>query len=109
MATGNIAVRHELQHHRNLEAAFVDHLLIWANGLSGKLDKLLRPLQSDKQKRKIFNALKTKAQRINSQRNLVAHSGHFMNKTEATEIVALTKDFIEGIVEAYHADYKLPE
>ena len=42
----NIAVRHELQEKRQLEPEFVDHLLRWANGLAGKLDKLLRPLHT---------------------------------------------------------------
>jgi hypothetical protein len=41
----NIAIRHELQEQRNLEASFVDHLLQWANGLSGKLNKILDHLQ----------------------------------------------------------------
>jgi hypothetical protein len=50
----NIAVRKELQEKRKLEASFVDHLLKWANGLAGKLDKLLRPLQTTAQRKKLF-------------------------------------------------------
>jgi hypothetical protein len=40
----NIAVRHELEVQRKLEASFVDQLLMWANGLAGNLVKLLQPL-----------------------------------------------------------------
>jgi len=103
----NIAVRQELQEQRKVEAPFVDHLLRWANGLAGKLDKLLRPLHTTAKRKKLFTSLRTKAQKINDQRNLVVHSGHFMNEAEAKEIVAIAKDFIEGIVGSYHAGFRL--
>ncbi|MDD5557886.1 MAG: hypothetical protein PHN82_11680 [bacterium] len=103
----NIAVRHELQEQRHLEAEFVDHLLKWANGLSGKLDRILRPLHTTKAKQKTLKSLQKKARRINDQRNLVVHSGNFMNKEEAEEIVSVAKEFIEKLVEAYHKGFKL--
>ena len=103
----NIAVRHELQEQRQLEAAFVDHLLKWANGLTGKLDKILRPLHTTKAKQTILKSLQKKAQKINDQRNLVVHSGHFMNQDEAKEVVALAKEFIEQLVGPYHKGFKL--
>ena len=103
----NIAVRQELCEQRKLEASFVDHLLKWANGLAGKLDKLLRPLHTTAARKKPFTSLRKRAQKINDQRNLVVHSGHFMNENEAKEIVALAKDLIEELVGAYHAGFKL--
>ncbi|TBB09806.1 hypothetical protein ELH50_01150 [Rhizobium ruizarguesonis] len=104
----NIAVRHELQEYR-LESGFVDHLLIWANGLAGKLDKILRPLHTTKEKQAVFRALKKQAERINSQRNLVVHSGHFMNKKEAEEVLELSQSFIENLLAPYHPSYELPK
>jgi hypothetical protein len=103
----NIAIRSELQEQRQLEVDFVNHLLIWANGLAGKLDKLLRPLHSTDERREVFNTLNEKAKRINKQRNLVVHSGNFMNVEEAEEIKLLAKDFIEGLVGIYHQDFEL--
>ena len=103
----NIAIRHELQEQRNLEAAFVDHLLRWANGLNGKLEKLLRPLHTTEIRQKVFKSLHKKAQKINDQRNLVVHSGNFMNEKEAKEVVALAQEFIEKIVRAYNPGFKL--
>lgn len=103
----NIAVRHELQEQRNLEAPFVDHLLKWANGLDGKLGKLLSPLHTTKERQKIFKSLRKKAEKINDQRNIVVHSGNFMNEEEAKEVVALAKEFIEEIVGSYHENFKL--
>lgn len=101
----NIAVRHELQEQRQIEASFVDHLLKWANGLAGKLDKLLRPLHTTKARQKAFKSLQKKAQKINDQRNLVVHSGNFMNKKEAEEVVALAREFIEQIVGTYNKGF----
>lgn len=103
----NIAVRYELQEKRNLESPFVDHLLRWANGLAGKLDKLLRPLPTNQERHKIFKSLHKKAEKINDQRNLVVHSGNFMNQAEAEEIVTLAREFIEEIVSIYHDGFKL--
>ena len=103
----NIAVRHELQEQRHLDAEFVDHLLKWANGLSGKLDRILRPLHTTKAKQKVFKSLQKKAQKINDQRNLVVHSGNFMNQKEAKEIVSVAKEFIEKLVAPYHKGFKL--
>jgi len=103
----NIAVRHELQEQRQLEVSFVDHLLHWANGLAGKLNKLLRPLHTTNARQKIFKSLQKKAQKINDQRNLVVHSGNFMNQKEAEEVVSLAKKFIEKIVGIYHVGFKL--
>jgi hypothetical protein len=103
----NIAVRHELVEQRKLDAEFVDHLLKWANGLAGKLDKLLQPLHTSKERKVIFKKLKKKAERINEQRNLVVHSGHFMNDVEAKEIKDLAQEFIETLVGSYHKDFKL--
>ena len=103
----NIAVRHELQEQRQLEVAFVDHLLRWANGLAGKLDKLLRPLHTTKTRQAIVKSLRKKALKINDQRNLVVHSGNFMNQEEAEEVVALAKEFIEQLVRTYHKGFKL--
>lgn len=103
----NIVVRHELQEQRQLEASFVDHLLKRANGLSGKLNKLLHPLHTTKAKQKVFKSLQKKAKKINDQRNLVVHSGHFMNQEEAKEVVSLAKEFIEQLVGPYHKGFKL--
>jgi hypothetical protein len=105
----NIAIRHELQEQRRLEESFVDHLLIWANGLAGKLDKLLRPLHTTEEKKKVFKSLKKQAEKINAQRNLVAHSGNFMNEGEATEIVTLSEEFIKQIIAPYHPEFSLPD
>lgn len=103
----NIAIRHELQEERKVESEFVNHLLKWANGLAGKLDRLLRPLcRSDGRKERI-KALQRTASRINEQRNDVVHSGAFMNEGEAKEVVELARHFAESLVQLYHPEFRL--
>jgi hypothetical protein len=103
----NIAIRHELQERRKIEPEFVNHLLKWANGLTGKLEKLLKPLyRSDEQKKRI-KQLQSAASRISEQRNDVVHSGAFMNEDEAKEVVELARGFAESLVQGYHPEFKL--
>jgi hypothetical protein len=94
----NIAIRHELQENRNLEASFVNHLLKWANGLSGKLDKLLDPLHTTKERSSNLYARKRKQSLIRE----IRHSDNFMNEKEAKEITSMSRDFIETVVGSYH-------
>lgn len=105
----NIAVRHELHLKRGLEPEFVDHLLKWANGLAGKLNKILAPLKGASDQRKVLNELRNKASRINEQRNSVVHSGAFMNETEARETVDLARELVDALVKPYHPDFILLE
>lgn len=80
----NYAIRQELISKRNLESEFVDNLLRWANGLSGKLERLLIPLVlTEPDKAKKMRELRKLANDINLQRNSIVHQGEFCNKEEA--------------------------
>jgi hypothetical protein len=46
----NLAVRAEFKDRSNFSKAYVDSLLIWANGLDGKMKKLLLPMLSQAEK-----------------------------------------------------------
>ncbi len=103
----NIAVRSELELTRKLEKVFVDSLLRWANGLDGKMNKLLLPLPATKEKKGTLKKLHTKSRKINMKRNEVAHSGHFMNDAEATEVLKVSSEFIDTLVSLYHPNYSV--
>jgi hypothetical protein len=105
----NIAVRSELETQRNLEKAFVDSLLKWANGLDGKLTKLLIPLPMSKANKDVINNLKKLADRINKRRNAVVHSGNFMNEKEAAEIQNYAREFVNSIIGIYHQGYSIDD
>ena len=43
----NFAIRREFEANSQFESAFINSLLRWANGLSGKIDRLLLPLNQN--------------------------------------------------------------
>lgn len=106
----NFAIRAEFTVRSQFDAAFVNSLLKWANGLAGKLEKLLIPLsEHDKLKLQAMKALRSVADEINRKRNAVAHQGEFCSEDEATEIIAKTKEFITTLVHLYEPDFTLKE
>lgn len=106
----NYAIRAEFSARSDFDEAFVDALLRWANGLAGKLDRLLVPLSAhNKGKQKAMRVLCNTAQDINRKRNSIAHQGEFCNEDEAVEIIQKAKDFITGLVALYDHAFKLKE
>lgn len=106
----NYAIRIEFRARSEFDAAFVDSLLRWANGLAGKLDRLLMPLsEGDKHKHAQMKQLCTIAAIINKKRNAIAHQGEFCNEQEAIDVIAKTNDFITSLVRIYKEDFVLKE
>jgi len=105
----NFAVRKELLGGRKLEPQFVNSLLRWANGLDGKLNRLLLPVSGGTKRHGVFRALKTSAEEINQKRNAVSHQGEFCNIDESKKIIRATKRFIEALVGAYKLRFKLKD
>ena len=105
----NIAIRKEFQEIGTFAPDFVDSLLQWANGLAGKLDKLLIPITKGTERHKKISQLKAKALEINKIRNAVAHRGEFCNKTEAQDAISNSREFVEGVVKLYEPGFKLKE
>jgi len=106
----NHAVRAEFEAQSKLDPAFIDSLLRWANGLTGKLDKLLIPLTAThKQKHKAIKALSKSAAEINKKRNAVVHQGEFCNEMEAVAIIDASREFITKLVQLYKINFALKE
>ena len=105
----NFAVRREFETRSQLDRETVDSFLIWANGLSGKLDRLLGPLARNQPLHAKIKELKKAAQLINTQRNAIVHSGEFRNKSKAVEIIEKSRTFIETLVGMYETDFKLKD
>lgn len=87
----------------------MDSFLRWANGLAGKMDRLLVPLTKKTNKAKTIAKLKGLASKINDTRNAVVHRGEFRNEDQASETIVKTKRFIEGLVGLYEPTFKLHE
>jgi hypothetical protein len=103
----NFAIRQEFGKQAKVSKTFVDHLLLWANGLRGKLDHLLLPITKGRGR---FNDLKTLqklAVKLNSVRNGIAHQGHFCDEDEAKKIIEDARRFVHGIVQHYDPEFVL--
>lgn len=106
----NFAVRREFESNSNFDPKFVNSLLLWANGLTGKLDHLLLPLStSAKVKCKTMKNLKAIAKEINSKRNAIAHQGEFCNEDEAKKSISRSQEFITTLVQLYEPAFILKE
>lgn len=106
----NYGIRAEFARQSNLDSAFVDNLLKWANGLAGKLTRLLIPITaSDKQKGKTIKKLCRSAEEINVKRNAIAHQGEFCNEDEAAAVIEKAREFITSLIQIYDPNFKLKE
>jgi hypothetical protein len=127
----NFAIRKEFALRGEQDDALVDSFLKWANGLSGKLQRLLLPLVGGNVRRnelkrlkknrqlenpqdvirlekfELFEKLTALANEISSERNAIVHSGQFRDEEDAVELVKKARDFIETLVRMYQSDFKL--
>jgi len=105
----NYAVRKEFSTRITLDPKFIDSLLRWANGLAGKIDRLLIPLSVGEKQNKTIKKLKTISEKINNKRNAIAHQGEFCSEDEAKESIQLSREFIETLVRIYEPDFTLKD
>ena len=105
----NLAIRQEFAARGTFDAAFVDKLLLWANGLTGKLDKLLLPMLDGQAKHDGIKKLFNLARKVNDKRNAIVHRGVFCSQKEATALIANCKKFVVGVVVHYVLDFDLHE
>jgi hypothetical protein len=104
----NFAIRKEFESRSDFNTVFVDNLLRWANGLAGKINRLLLPLSvGNKEKKKIMMSVKTAAETINRKRNSIVHQGEFCSKEEAREVIQQAQNFIETLVKIYEPKFAL--
>ena len=103
----NFVIRQELVHARNLDFKFVDHLLVWANGLKGKFQLLLIPITKGSNKEQKIKNLSKRSRVVNDERNSVAHSGQFKSKKVAQRVVALAREIIVELVQTHEPTFQL--
>jgi hypothetical protein len=105
----NYAIRTEI--HGKLRAEVVDRLLRDANGIKGKIDRLLIPLVKGTKKEAAISRLKLKAlaDEINNDRNAIVHRGEFRKKTAATKTIETARRFVQGLVRLYAPHFTLKD
>lgn len=105
----NYALRNEFSAQSQLNSKFIDSLFIWANGLNGKVDRLLLPILAGSPKHATVKGLWPLAKKINKKRNEIAHSGHFCTNKEARDLITNCQTVVHGIVHLYDLDFLLKE
>ena len=98
----NFAIRQELVTERKLPLQFVDKLLLNANGIHSKYQKLYLPIMAqyevqDDLKRLWNNQIK----KINAERNKIAHQGEFRRHAAAERVMADTYAALQEIMSLY--------
>lgn len=93
----NLLIKTEFQQNRGLPDHFVNNLMMWANGLMGKVDRLLLPIFKGTEKESKLKEIKKRSKDINDVRNDIVHRGQFKAKKTATRIM----DEAEFIINAF--------
>lgn len=106
----NYAIRKEFKAQSQLDEKFIDKLLHSANGLAGKLDRLLIPItETDPSKKAAIKVLKRLSEKINEKRNSIVHQGEFCNESEALAVIEVARGFITTLIQLYKQDFELKE
>jgi len=105
----NLSIRKRFEAESDFAPEFVNQLLRWANGLDGKLKRLIIPSELDKERIRELKALQKLAEKINDTRNAIVHSGFFSNENETRAMIELARQVIEGLVRPWEPKFALRE
>jgi hypothetical protein len=103
----NLVIREEFRRNSQFDNIFIDSLLRWANGLDGKMNRIIQKFPSNETRKKELKSLYKQSEKLNLIRNDIVHSGQFANSQEAREAETIAREFIEGLISPYHPDFKL--
>jgi hypothetical protein len=84
----NLLIKAEFHQNRGLPEQFVESLMMWANGLMCKVDRLLLPIFKGTTKEEKLKEIKVRSKDINDERNNVVYRGQFKAKKTATRVMS---------------------
>lgn len=105
----NLVVREELENIKGIDEPFVSHLMVWANGIQGKFQKLILPAVEGKAYAQTFKQLSNDIGEINRIRNGIVHSGKFADSEPAFQVIEKARTVIQAFVCQYHPGFNLDE
>src|SRR5438132_12122272 len=105
----NFAIRKEFESKSEFNSGFINSLLLWANGLVGKIDRLLIHLSEGEKHHKRIKKLKRFSEQINKKRNAIVHQGEFCDEEEAKAAIQQSRQFIETLVNIYELAFTLKD
>lgn len=103
----NIAIRKRFEQKSEFSPEFVSSLLIWANGIEGKFNRLIIQGEQDNKRRKALQALKKRAEELNKKRNAIVHRGAFANESEARALIDLARELVNALVRPWEPTFRL--
>lgn len=86
----------------------IDSLLLSANGINGKFQRLIKPAAQVNEQSAEFSTVGRKIQGINQHRNGVVHSGKFKRKRDATTVFSNSLDVIVHLAPSAATGLDLP-
>lgn len=104
----NIVVRRKLVDDAHLPLPFVNSLLMLANGLRNKIQRLIQPMYKGTVHENELASLAKKILKINDHRNRIVHSGDFRGKKSAEEIVTKTEQIIREMLQICQTGVSFP-
>jgi hypothetical protein len=84
----NFAIREEFRSRGKFDAKFVDSLLRWANGLAGKMDHLLLPLNAGKKRSGEIKKLKARPAKFTANEMLSPIRASFPTKMKRWQLLS---------------------
>ena len=103
----NYAIRKELCRKHTLPKEFIDNLLVWGNGLTGKFTKLIIPVTKGSNRGNVYKQGWKRLKKLNRERNAVPHSGEFKGQTTAIAVLNDAREVIQTLVRPYQPRFKL--
>ena len=103
----NLVIREELETKRNLDAEFVESLIIWANGIHGKFTRIILPIIKNTERYDSFKKIQEQVFYIDEERNSVVHSGITKQRRTAEKVLETGREIIEMLVCEYHRHFEL--
>lgn len=104
----NFSIRQELEIKHKLPQNFVDQMLISANGIHNKYQKLYLPIMKNSgEEKKLTDLWKMKIEPVNKERNSIAHQGQFKSKKIAIDTMQKTFDALKQLLRFYNVKHKL--
>jgi hypothetical protein len=94
----NFAVRREFKSRSSFDKDVVNKFLKSANGLNGKIERLLIPLTAGEDRLDTIKKLRSLSRPISEMRNRIVHEGEFCSKKEAKEIIEKAREFVETLM-----------
>lgn len=106
----NFAIRQELVVDRDLPLPFVDKLLRNANGLTNKYQNIYLPIMEANPKHDQLKRLwRDHVEKINRERNAVAHSGEFRTRRVARDVIDHSRHVLIEIMSLYGRPVELKD